>query len=213
MRYLLPAVAAAIAVIAAPASAQPPFPPQGAPGERSHVALHLSTHTVLNGRFLSIRGRVRPAGPHRIQLVVRGPSSEVAHLTTKANGFFVQRWSPKRIGTYEVHADDLHDQGSGGSVSVARRLTSFHPALVSYYGPGLYGGALACGGILRPGTLGVASKTLPCGTLVSLRYRARAITVPVIDRGPYVAGREFDLTAATRARLDFPGLGVLLSNH
>jgi hypothetical protein len=148
---------------------------------RSHVALHLSTHAVLNGRSLSIRGRVRPAGPHQIKLVVRGPRSEAARLTTKANGIFVHRWSPERIGTYEVHGYDLDDQGSRGSVSVARRLTSFDPALVSYYGPGLYGGATACGGVLRPGTLG-PPKTLPCGTLVSLRYRARAITVPVIDR-------------------------------
>ena len=71
---------------------------------------------------------------------------------------------------------------------------------------------MACCGVLRPDTL-VANKTLPCGTLVSLRYRSRSITVPVIDRGPDVTGREFDLTAATRARLDFPGLGVLLCSH
>lgn len=212
MRYLLPAMAAAIAVVTTPASARP-FPPQGAPGARSHVALHLSTHAVLNGRFLSIRGRVRPAGRHQIKLVAQGPKSVTATLTTKANGFFVSRWSPGQIGTYEVHAYDLHNQGSRGSASVGRRLISFHRALVSYYGPGLYGGALACGGVLRPDTLGVANKTLPCGTLVSLRYRSRSITVPVIDRGPYVTGREFDLTAATRARLDFPGLGVLLCSH
>jgi rare lipoprotein A (peptidoglycan hydrolase) len=35
----------------------------------------------------------------------------------------------------------------------------------------------------------------------------------VIDRGPYVAGRDFDLTEATRERLGFPGVGVLLSSR
>jgi rare lipoprotein A len=33
--------------------------------------------------------------------------------------------------------------------------------------------------------------------------------VPVIDRGPYIAGREWDLTGATAAALGFPGLGQI----
>jgi len=72
---------------------------------------------------------------------------------------------------------------------------------------------LPCGGTLQPGTLGVANKTLPCGTEVKLRYHGRSVTVPVVDRGPYVAGRAFDLTAATKARLGFPDVGVLLSSR
>jgi rare lipoprotein A (peptidoglycan hydrolase) len=48
---------------------------------------------------------------------------------------------------------------------------------------------------------------------VRLRYRGRSITVPVVDRGPYVAGRDFDLTAATRDRLHFPSTGVVLSSR
>lgn len=68
---------------------------------------------------------------------------------------------------------------------------------------------LACGGVLRPEQLGVAHKTAPCGTLVLLRYGNRAIRVPVIDRGPYIVGREWDLTPATAAALGFPGLGPL----
>jgi rare lipoprotein A (peptidoglycan hydrolase) len=89
----------------------------------------------------------------------------------------------------------------------------YRPAAASYYGPGLYGGALACGGTLQPGTLGVAHKHLPCGTRVRLRYRGRSLTVPVVDRGPYVGGRDFDLTAATKARLRFPDVGVVLSTR
>ena len=64
-----------------------------------------------------------------------------------------------------------------------------------------------------PGTLGVANKTLPCGTMVKLRYHGHTVTVPVIDRGPYVAGRDFDLTEATRDRLGFPGVGTVLANR
>ena len=48
---------------------------------------------------------------------------------------------------------------------------------------------------------------------MTLRYRGRSVTVPVVDRGPYVAGRDFDLTEATKERLRFPGVGVVLSSR
>jgi rare lipoprotein A (peptidoglycan hydrolase) len=57
--------------------------------------------------------------------------------------------------------------------------------------------------------LGVANKTLPCGTMVTFVYNGRAIRVPVLDRGPYIAGREWDLTGATAEALRFPGLGYI----
>ncbi len=72
-----------------------------------------------------------------------------------------------------------------------------------------YGHAVACGGILRPPELGVANKTLPCGTEVTFVYGNRAIRVPVIDRGPYVPGRMWDLSGATAEALGFPGLGPI----
>jgi hypothetical protein len=72
-----------------------------------------------------------------------------------------------------------------------------------------YGLPIACGGVLRVPQLGVANKTLPCGTEVIFRYGNRAIRVPVIDRGPYIAGREWDLTGAAAEALHFPGLGLI----
>jgi rare lipoprotein A len=93
---------------------------------------------------------------------------------------------------------------------VVGRLNVYRFSHASWYGPGLYGGHLGCGGRLHPGTLGVAHKTLPCGTRVSLRHGGRTIRVRVIDRGPYVGGREFDLTAATARRIGFTGHGPLL---
>jgi rare lipoprotein A (peptidoglycan hydrolase) len=70
-----------------------------------------------------------------------------------------------------------------------------------------YGLGLACGGTLGRDQIGVAHKTAPCGTLITFEYAGRTLTVPVIDRGPYIAGREWDLTGATAAALGFPGLG------
>lgn len=72
-----------------------------------------------------------------------------------------------------------------------------------------YGYGLACGGLLGREQLGVAHKTAPCGTLVTFIYAGRSITVPVLDRGPYIAGREWDLTGATADALAFPGLGQI----
>jgi rare lipoprotein A (peptidoglycan hydrolase) len=67
---------------------------------------------------------------------------------------------------------------------------------VSWYGPGMYGSRTACGVALTEAVLGVASRTLPCGTRVTFRnpVNGRTVTVPVIDRGPYVAGRIWDMS-------------------
>src|SRR5919197_4044338 len=56
----------------------------------------------------------------------------------------------------------------------------------------LQGHRLACGGRMRPDELGVAHRTLPCGTKVLLEYRSAAVTVRVIGRGAFVFGRDFD---------------------
>jgi rare lipoprotein A (peptidoglycan hydrolase) len=72
-----------------------------------------------------------------------------------------------------------------------------------------YGKPIACGGLLAVPQLGVANKTLPCGTKVIFVYNGRAIEVPVIDRGPYIPGREWDLTGAAAEALRFPGLGPI----
>lgn len=214
MRFILPATLAAAALLAGanPASArrQHPRPPERA---RSHISLHLSGHYVVGRRQLLLRGQVRPRGGRRVKIVIRGRRGTTLATASRRDGAFAVRWRPHGLGDYAVRAYALHDRRARASISPPRRVTAYRTAAASYYGPGLYGGVLACGGTLRPGTLGVASKSLPCGSKVRLRYRGRSVMVPVVDRGPYVAGRDFDLTAATRARLRFPTTGVLLSSR
>jgi rare lipoprotein A (peptidoglycan hydrolase) len=77
----------------------------------------------------------------------------------------------------------------------------------SWYGPGLWGNKTACGQTLRPNTLGVAHKSLPCGTTVKFVYHGQALITQVIDRGPYVKGRAWDLTAAASEALGLEGVG------
>jgi hypothetical protein len=213
MRYLLPTVAAATALFVGVAPATAKTHDHQPKRVDSHISLHLSGHTVLEGNGIAARGKIRPGGRHRVKVVFGGPDTVVVRATTRANGSFAVRWAPDRIGNYKVRAFAVHDRRTRASVSKGRRLTTYRPAGASYYGPGLYGNGVACGGTLMPGTLGVAHKTLPCGARVKLRYHGRSITVPVIDRGPYVAGRDYDLTEATRDRLGFPGTGTVLANR
>ncbi len=91
--------------------------------------------------------------------------------------------------------------GDTSSQSAQAASADYRPARATWYGPGLYGNRLACGGKLTHSTLGVAHKSLPCGTKVALKYHGRTIVVPVVDRGPYARGVSYDLTEATARRL------------
>ena len=73
---------------------------------------------------------------------------------------------------------------------------------ISWYGPGLIGNGTACGQTLTRSLVGVAHRTLPCGTKVTFRHGGRTLTVPVVDRGPFVGGRIFDLTVGACKKLD-----------
>jgi rare lipoprotein A (peptidoglycan hydrolase) len=85
----------------------------------------------------------------------------------------------------------------------ARGLTK---ALATWFGPGFYGQTTACGQLLEPATIGVANRTLPCGTLVRVSYHRHRLVVPVIDRGPYAHnGASFDLTAGAAQALGIEG--------
>ncbi len=104
-------------------------------------------------------------------------------------------------------SDALADTGGvAASSSAAGGSASPSPAahgtgIATWFGPGFYGKKTACGQTMTPGIVGVANRTLPCGTLVKVSYRGHLLTVPVIDRGPYShIGADWDLTAeAARA--------------
>jgi rare lipoprotein A (peptidoglycan hydrolase) len=99
----------------------------------------------------------------------------------------------------------------GGTSPAAQDIafSPFRSAGASWYGPGLWGNKTACGQTLRPSTLGVAHRNLPCGTAVKFVYEGRVLITQVIDRGPYVKGRAWDLTAAASQALAFEGVGMV----
>ncbi len=172
------------------------------------TARHLN---VRAGSRAVVRGVIRPAGSTvALQVRRRGHWATLDRDRTDASGRYVLR---NRMGSpMSARARVRVSRGPAGKHGLGR-LNVYRYALASWYGPGLYGNRLGCGGRLGTSQLGVAHKSLPCGTRVTLRHRGRVVRVPVIDRGPYVGAREYDLTAATARRLKFKGHGSILSTR
>jgi rare lipoprotein A len=99
-----------------------------------------------------------------------------------------------------VTAQTRHAQGAG-----PQQEGSF-VALAGSSGPAAFGRHTACGGVIHPDTEGVAHPTLPCGARIFVSYGGKTVLVQVIDRGPYVPGRQFDLTDALARRLGVRGV-------
>ncbi|MGA2453918.1 MAG: septal ring lytic transglycosylase RlpA family protein [Solirubrobacteraceae bacterium] len=103
----------------------------------------------------------------------------------------------------------LADTGGTSGATVAPTATSGPtPAtsirstgIATWFGPGFYGKQTACGQTLTPGVVGVANRTLACGTLVKVTYKGHSLTVPVLDRGPYSHDASWDLTAGAAQAL------------
>lgn len=162
---------------------------------------------VRAGRTAVVKGRYAPGERVRLQAFHSGRWRTLDSATVRGGGKFTAR---ARVRTAMSAPARLV---AGGNARKVGRLNVYRYAQASWYGPGLYGNHLGCGGTLTPGTLGVANKSLPCGTKVTLRHGSRTVRVKVVDRGPYVGGREYDLTAATARKLGFSGTGAILTTR
>ncbi len=77
--------------------------------------------------------------------------------------------------------------------------------IVTWYGPGFYGNRTACGVAYTRTVVGVAHRTLPCGTLVRFNWHGITAVAPVIDRGPYASSAHvFDFSAALACKVFKP---------
>jgi rare lipoprotein A len=82
--------------------------------------------------------------------------------------------------------------------------------MASWYGRREAGRRTASGMIFDPALKTAAHRTLPLGSCVRIMHlgNSRTLVVPVIDRGPYVAGRVIDLSQATARALGMERAGV-----
>ncbi len=102
----------------------------------------------------------------------------------------------------------LADDGVVGHLTMKAIAAGLPRLRSTWYGPGLWGRRTACGVPLTPRTVGVANRSLPCGTRVTLAYRGRWRRARVIDRGPYRKGYGLDLTRKLAHRLGVIAAGT-----
>ena len=209
------ALAVTSVLVVVPMLAQAEEPARGPLSVRSASSLDVDKvrRNVMAGKTVSVSGSLKPLTGQRpvaLQVKTRSRWQTVAKDKTTATGRYSLKWRVKKVGSRKIR---LAFAGSDKQTPTSRGLgyaNVYRSALASWYGPGLYGNKLGCGGRLSPDTVGVAHKGLKCGTKLTLRYKGHTVRASVIDRGPYVGAREFDLTAATKAKLRFGSTGRIL---
>lgn len=168
---------------------------------------------ALLGNTLNFHGRTRPAyhgATISIQRydALRAAWVQATSAVVGARGQFLARWRTNLVGRIRVRAALAAAQAAGRArrprsdqSSTTAEITVYRPAVATYFGPGFYGRHTACGQTMSATLVGVASRTLACGTLVQIDYAGRRLTAPVVDRGPYANGATWDLTYATAQAL------------
>lgn len=81
--------------------------------------------------------------------------------------------------------------------------------VASWYGEAFRDRTTACGEPYDPDALTSAHRTLPCWARVRVEHGGRSVVVTITDRGPYVDGRELDLSRAAFERLAPPDEGLI----
>ncbi|HET9104361.1 MAG TPA: septal ring lytic transglycosylase RlpA family protein [Solirubrobacteraceae bacterium] len=127
--------------------------------------------------------------------------------TINADGSFDAVWRTNHIGRFLIRAVLGGTAASAAQADTAPTVatTIYRPSVATLYGPGFYGRRTACGRRLTRSMIGVANRTLPCGSTVAIDYHGRTLQVPVIDRGPYANHADWDLTMATARAIGITG--------
>ena len=178
------------------------------PQPASDVALVAAPQALL-GQVATLKGTVARTARGRVLRVQRFDEAaqtwrSEARTVVGRRGRFLVRWSPRVLGQQRIRAT-LQRRRSATVTSASPEVSVrvFKPAMATWYGPGLYGNTTACGQKLTKELVGIAHKSLPCGTMVEVAYRGTSIVVPVVDRGPFVKGMTWDLTSAAAEQLGF----------
>ena len=186
-----------------------------------------NTTVTATGNGVTIQARTSALLRHRLTFsgIARGDAGKTIEIernghqtawqwaptvstTVQPGGAFSVSWKTDHIGRFSIRAVLESNLARPAATTEAMPVTVYLPSVASWYGPKLYGHGTACGGKLTRHTLGVANKTLRCGEDVGLYYHGRTMVVPVIDRGPFVKGRRYDLTYATARALGTISAGV-----
>ena len=207
LRVATPATATTRSVLASP-SGVPPSTSQRVI-VRGELLVGNAPRNSLDGGPVGIDGRLLPGIPGRkVELLAfsSGAWRTVASARTRAHGRFTLQFAPGGLGREQLRVRFAGDAASARTAVPSGRLTVYQQTVASWYNDA---GGTACG--FHAG-LGVANKTLPCGTKVTFMYGGRTVTATVDDRGPFVAGRTWDLNQNTAAALGFGGVATVWSS-
>lgn len=229
-----PAVTGGVAPAATDA-APAPAPALGSPApgpaivtsaELAGAGSWTATGSTALGSPVKISGSFRSTlAGKTIRVERRSPAGNWMRATTgriRSNGNFVAYWRTRSTRYHELRvvlagAAPASKPEAADAPQASTRVTADQAGTVNvvvlgqakatWYGPGFYGRTTACGLTLQKDTVGVAHRTLPCGTQVEVRMGGKRAVVPVIDRGPFANGAAFDLTKNVADQIGLDGVG------
>jgi rare lipoprotein A len=177
---------------------------------RARFAVARRSYNAVGGHAVHVRGHLLPwVAGRQVALQVRsgGAWRTVATGRTGSRGGFNLRYAPGASGDRPLRVRFAGDRLNSHSSAVAGTVGTFTQSVASWYSDG---GSTACG---FHAYYGVANKTLPCGTKVTFEYGGRTVTATVDDRGPFVAGREWDFNQNTAGALGMGGVATVWSSR
>jgi rare lipoprotein A len=207
-------------ITGSPTAAGTPATPGNLPVTASQGGITVTTRA---SALLRARLQIQGQAPHsaagstieidRLGRETNWAWSPTVSAVVRADGTFATTWHTNHIGPFSLRAEVapanslLASESASAAPTVS--VTIYRPSLATQYGPGFYGRETACGETLRRNTIGVANRTLKCGTPVAIYYGGRTMIVPVLDRGPFANGADWDLTEATGKALGLAGTAMI----
>jgi hypothetical protein len=193
------------------AATAPPAPssPQRV-GVKAEFRVRERSLTVQTGHRISVSGSLLPTqggAPVRLMSRIGGRWHTLARSRTGRRGGFVLHYVMRHTGTRWLRVSFAGDRSNLSTWAEAGRVIGLVPRVASWYSDG---GSTACGFHAH---YGVANKTLPCGTKVTIAYHGHSVLATVDDRGPYVAGRTYDLNQNTASALGMYGVATVLASR
>lgn len=167
------------------------------------LRVQVGSVNALAGQPVDVRGRLLPGVAGRVvrlQAHAVGGWQTVAHARTGPAGRFRLRYVAAGVGRGALRVRFAGDERNTRVSQSVGLLTVYRESIASWYEDA---GGTACGFHAH---FGVANRDLPCGTAVTFDEGGRTVTAVVDDRGPFIAGREWDLNQNTAAALGFAGV-------
>ncbi len=148
---------------------------------------------VIEGRAVTVAGKIDQAlspSRARIRLQIRLSKrwkTVKSGRVSKKGGRYRLRAKIRTAAKYRYRV--LLGNSKGGAVHTSSRtsvltgyLTVYKPVIATWFGPGFYGGGMACGPKLTKSIIAVAHPSLPCGSTVQLFANGRVLKTKVLDR-------------------------------